>query len=208
MEVLLNGTARRVSYGFLCALPFLDFVAAGARPLRTPPLHQVLGAILFAAAAAAAWVLGARRIVSGAGPGKGLALAGTLLLTPWAVVSLLWIGIGAPFQATPPENRMRFLVLLANSIVVTAGFIALKEELGEARERFFSTLGVTAAIAAGTAYLGCMSLISASYIAKLRAGQAPPMGLLSDVFDVLEFFACTLTYLATAAFAASLGRIG
>lgn len=202
----MNRTARRISYIFLCTLPFLFLVVGGARALRIPGVYQVIGGVLFAVTVTAAWILGARVIGSSAVGRRRLALAGALLVVPFAIMSLLWVGIGAPFQSTPTENRMRFLVLLANSIVVAGAFVALKEELRDAGERFYSTLGFAASIPAGTAYLVCMSFLVGSYVAGLRDGQAPPMGLLSDVFDVLEFVACVLTYLATAAFAASLGQ--
>ena len=205
-EARMNHTARSVSYMFLCTIPFLGIGAAAARPLRIQGVYQAGGAILFALIAIAAWILGARVIGSELTQRRRLAVAGTLLVVPWAMISLLWIGIGAPFQATPTENHMRFLLLLANSIFVTGAFVVLKEELSDAGERFYSTLGFAACIPAGTAYLGCMSLISAAYVARLRDSQAPPMGLLSDVFDVLEFTACVLTYLATAAYAAALGQ--
>jgi hypothetical protein len=72
---------------------------------------------------------------------RRLALAGTLLILPWMMISLLWVGIGAPFQATASENQMRFLLLLANSIIVAGAFVVLKEEMSDAGERLYSTLG-------------------------------------------------------------------
>jgi hypothetical protein len=202
----MNTTPRRLSYIFLCALPFVAFIAAAARPLRITGVYQGIGSVLLVVIVTAAWILGARLISSGEPMTRRLALAGALLVFPWAMISFLWVGIGAPFQATPEENHMRFLLLLANSIVIAGAFLVLKEVLSDAGERWYSTLGFAASIPAGTAYLGCMSLICAAYVARLRDGQAADMGLLSDVFDVLEFVACVLTYLATAAFAASLGR--
>jgi hypothetical protein len=129
-----------------------------------------------------------------------------MLILPWMMISLLWVGIGTPFQATASENQMRFLLLLANSIIVAGAFVVLKEEMSDVGERFYSTLGFAASIPAGTGYLVCMSIISATYLARLRQGQPPSMGLLSDVFDVAEFVACVATYLATAALAASVGQ--
>ncbi len=76
----------------------------------------------------AAWILGARMIASSMVGTRRLALAGALLILPWAIISLLWIGLGAPFQATAPENYMRFLVLLANTVVVGSAFVVLKEK--------------------------------------------------------------------------------
>lgn len=59
----MNRTARRISYIFLCTLPFIDLAVAGVRALRIPGVHQAVGAFLFAAIVIAAWVLGDRKSV-------------------------------------------------------------------------------------------------------------------------------------------------
>ena len=87
---------RRLSYFFLCALPFLLLVVAGVRALRIPGVYQGIGAVLFGAIVTAAWILGARVIASGAAEGRKRAVAGILLVAPWAIISLLWVGIGRP----------------------------------------------------------------------------------------------------------------
>ncbi|MBI3399811.1 MAG: hypothetical protein HY048_00200 [Acidobacteria bacterium] len=102
----MNRTARRISYIFLCTLPFLDLVVVGVRTLRIPGVYQVIGGVLFAVIVIAAWILGARVIGSGAAGGRRLALAGALLIVPFAIISLLWVGLGAPFQATMTENSI------------------------------------------------------------------------------------------------------
>jgi len=202
----MNLAARRISYIFLCTLPFLFLIVGGVRALRIPGVYQGIGGGLFAVTLIAAWILGARVIASGAAGERRLALAGALFVVPFAVISLLWVGIGAPFQATPAENHMRFLVLLANSIVVAGAFVALKEALSDAGERFYSTLGFAASIPAGMAYLVCISMSVASSVAGLPDKQASSAGFLRELYSVLEFVACALTYIATAAFAASLGQ--
>jgi hypothetical protein len=181
-------------------------VVVGVRALRIPGVYQGIGAVLFVVVVAAAWTLGARVIGSRAAGGRTLALPGTLLVVPSAITSLLWVGLGPPFQATPPENHMRYLVLLTNVAVVASAFVALKEVLHEAGERFYSTIGVAASIPAGAAYLVCISMSVANTIAALPATEATSAGFLNALYSVLEFAACVLTYLATAAFATSLGR--
>jgi hypothetical protein len=99
------------------------------------------------------------------------------------------------------------LLLLGNSIIVAGGFLVLKEELRDAGERFYSTAGFAASIPAAIAYVGCMSLSSASYVYAVRDGHAPSASVLSDLFDVFEFVACVTTYLATASFAAALAQV-
>jgi hypothetical protein len=202
----MNRIARRISYVFLCALPFLAAVVVGMRGLRIEGVYQAIGVALLAAIVIAAWTLGARMTGFSAAGTRRLALAGALLILPWAIISLLWIGLGAPFQATASENYMRFLVLLADTAIVASGFVVLKEELYDAGERFYSTLGFAASIPAGTAYLVSISISVASSLVALSAKGATSGGWFREFYSVLEFVACILTYIATAAFATSLGR--
>jgi hypothetical protein len=197
---------RRISYIFLCALPFLDLIIVGVRALRIPGVYQVVGGVLFAVILIAAWILGARVIASAATGKRRLALAGSLLIAPWAIVSLLWVGLGAPFQATLTENHMRFLVLLASSIIVPSAFVALKQELYQAGERFYSTVGFAASIPAGVGYFVCVSMSVAQTMTRLSGDKAPLPAFLDNLYSVLEFVAVILTYVATAAFAASLAE--
>jgi hypothetical protein len=105
-------TARRVSYVFLCIVPFLNFVVVGVRAFRVPGAYQAVGAAYFAAIAIAVWSLSAGAIRADVQDRRLIGLAGTLLVTPFALVALLWVGLGAPWQAIPAENQMRYLVLI------------------------------------------------------------------------------------------------
>jgi hypothetical protein len=189
-------------------LPLLNLIIAGMRPLRIPGIYTVTGCVLFVAIVIAAWILGMRLILSEAAETRRMALAGSLLIAPWAIVSLLWVGLGAPFQATTAENYMRFLVLLASSIIVASAFVALKAELYDAGERFYSTIGFAASIPAGAAYFISVSFSVAQTMARLADDKSPAPALFVNLYSVLEFLAVVLTYTATAAFAASLGKAG
>jgi hypothetical protein len=197
---------RRISYIFLCALPFVDLAVVSVRALRIPGVYQVVGVVLFAVVLIAAWILGARVIVSASAAKRRLALAGSLLIAPWAIVSLLWVGIGPPFQATITENHMRFLVLLASSIIVPSAFVVLKQELYEAGERFYSTVGFAANVPAGVGYFVCVSGYVAQTLTRLGGDKTPFPVFLFNLYSVLEFVAVLLTYIATAAFAVSLAE--
>ncbi len=111
-------TVRRVSYVFLCIVPFLSFVVVGVRAFRVPGVYQAVGVAYFAAIAVATIML--------SGP-----------------LYLIW-------------NTYAFGVFFA------------KEHAGEVPQALHS---------------------------------------LGDTFDLLLFVAGFLTYLATVAFAASLGRV-
>jgi hypothetical protein len=203
----MNDIARRISYVFLCIFPLLVGISAGMRDLRIPGVYQALGVVLFLSIVIAAWFVGGRAIKSGADARRRFALAGTLLIAPWAVISLLWIGLATPWDATAAENEMRYLILLFGSIAVTSGFIVVERLLSEAGERFYSTLGFAANILAGAAYLVWTSFQMGAHAEQVRDGQmSPAIVALSNVFDILLFVACVLTYFSTAAFAASFGQ--
>jgi len=203
----MNPRVRRISYLFLCAFPFLELVVTGARPLRAAGLFQVVGVVQFIAVAIAAWVVGLRSIsLQAEGPGQ-LALAGSLLMLPFGVVSLLWVGIGAPFQATLSENYMRFLVLVWDSILITVGFVVLKDALYGAGERFYATVGLAAALIAGAAYLICLNLSLAQVAMVIRGDKTPLPSLLGHFYGAIEFVACVMTYAATAMFATAMSRV-
>lgn len=202
----MNLSVRRISYLFLCAFPFIFLVVGGLRPLRTAGLSQVVGAALFAVIVAAAWIVGLRMIrLQAEGPGK-LALSGALLIAPYAIISLLWVGIGAPFEATLSENYMRFHVLVWNSILITIGFVVLKDALDESGERFYSSLGFAAALSAGVAYLICLNISVAQVAMLLRGDKTPLPSIVDGFYNAIEFAACILTYAATAMFATAMSR--
>ena len=78
----MNQAARRMSYIFLCTLPYLLLIVGGVRALRIPGVYQGIGAVLFAAILTAAWILGARMILSRAAEARSVALARTLFVMP------------------------------------------------------------------------------------------------------------------------------
>jgi len=199
---------RRVSYAFLCVVPFLNFAVVGVRAFRIPGVYQAMGLVYFAAMAIAAWTLGARVIIAREERERRWAVAAILLILPSTLASLLWVGLGPPLEATPVENRMRYLVLLISTIAVTSGFAVLEQSLQEAGERFYSPLGHALAMLAGAAYLVWNCFFLGLYVVKARGGQTPAALIsLGDSLDALIFIACVLTYLATLTFAVCMGRI-
>jgi hypothetical protein len=198
---------RRIAYVFLSATPFVAFGLAATRPLRIPGVSHVIGAVVFAAISTAAWTLGARAIVVGSDKRRRLAISGALLLTPFALVALLWVGIGAPPVATAAENEMRYLVLTVMVLAATGGLVALRETLSEAGERFYSTLGMAAVLLACPLYLVWEAFAFAVYFAEEHGGEIPPTLVALHPFEsLLQSLSAALAHVATAAFAASLAR--
>src|SRR5438876_4834374 len=201
-------TVRRVSYVFLCIVPFLSFVVFGVRAFRVPGVYQAVGVAYFAAIAIAVWILSAGAIRTDVQNRRLLGLAGILLVTPFALVALLWVGLGGPWQANAAENQMRYLALIVMTTAIAGGFVVLREALNEAGERFYATLGFAAIMLSSPLYLIWNTFAFGAFYGKEHAGAVPAAIVsLRDTFDVLLFVAGFLTYLATASFASSLGRV-
>lgn len=196
--------SRRFCYWFLIAIFIVAIVLDAIRPLRVSPLYQVIGVIQLAAVVWAAWTLGARAITASAREPRLLALAGIFLVTPFALMALLWPGLGPPWVATPPENQMRYLVLAAMTISIVVGFVVFREALGEADK---NSVGFAAILLAGPLYLTFNAFGFGVATAKLHGGETPPAFRdLNSVIDLILFLAGALTYIAAAAFAVSLGQ--
>jgi hypothetical protein len=201
----MNAT-RRISYVFLCVVPFLNFAVVGARALRP---YWFVGFVYCAAMIFAAWNLGGRAARTGTERERRIGLCGGLLILSTVVVALLWVGLAPPFQATAVENRMRYMVLALGSITMTAGYLMLQSVVRELGEDLLSTMAASFAILAGAAYLvwNCHALGVCVILA--RTGRIPTeVTTMSEVLDSLLFAACVLTYLATLTFVFSMGRVG
>src|SRR5207249_12094025 len=109
---------RRVSYIFLCIVPFLSFVVVGVRALRVPGVYQAVGVAYFAAIAIAACTLSAGAIRADVQGRRLLGLDGRLLVTSFGLVALLCVGLGGPLQATAAEDQMRCLVLIVMATAI------------------------------------------------------------------------------------------
>ena len=130
-------------------------------------------------------------------------------MAPFAFIALLWVGIGPPWVATAAENQMRYLVLILMVILATGGLVMLREALSEAGERVYSTLGFAAIMMAGPIYIVWDGLVFATYFNLEHGGEiSPATDSLRAFRDILLSVAGALVYFATAAYAASLARIG
>lgn len=180
-----------------------------------PPLRDALAAVLLLAAIACAWFAGARAIVAADEPGRLLALVGTLLVAPFVLFSLV-PGVGPPHPQPASDNELRFLLLAIDAILVGIGLLALKEALLAAGERMYAALGGAAAAIACPLYVLFALIQRIDYAAaglgwSWAASVADGRGELTPL-DALSiaalFFAGALTYVAIAAFARSLARVG
>ena len=196
--------SRRFCYWFLIAIFIVAIVIGAIRPLRVSPLYQIIGVIQFVVMTVVAWILGARAVTSASREPRLLAVAGIFLVTPFALLALLWVGLGPPWVATPAENQMRYLVLTAMSIAIVVGFVVLREALGESDK---NSVGFATILLAGPLYLIFDAFGFGVATARLHGEGIPPaFHDLNSVIDLILFLAGALTYIAAAAFAVSLGR--
>ncbi len=199
---------RQASYLILCVIPLLIVPLTGSRALRIPVVHESLGILQFGIVAISTWWLARPQVGSQGEREPLLRPAGALLLTPIALIALLWVGLATPWDATPSENKMRYAVLLAGSIGVTAGFFLLKEALAESGEHRFSALALAASSLSGAAYVVWASFQLGDFALRLATGAADPaVAAMNNVFDALLFSASALAYVATAAVAHALWRV-
>jgi hypothetical protein len=205
--VAIEGLAERSSYVFLCLVPLVATALIAPRALRIPIVYQIVGGSMFVAIAAATWTLAIRG--RSTDEANRLAVAGALLLAPFEILTVLWVGLGPPWEATAPENVMRYAVLAVVTVAISGGFVVTRDALAGAGERIRSALGVAAGLLAGGAYLVWLTFELAAWLGHVRVGHAPDaLVALSDAIDIQLFIACALTYLATALVAASMGRVG
>lgn len=201
---------RRLSFVLLCLTPFLVFGIAAVRALRVPGLYHALAGVQLTVVCMAMWRLGGWAIASQAMERRKIATAGTLLVAPWVLFSLI-PGIGLPQQATEAENQLRYGVLLLDGLVMAGGLLVVGDALRDAGERFYSSLGSAAAMLAGPLVLIWamfpLALGGAAMQERSASGQLPLwLSSLQGLSEMLLMSAVFLTYLAATAFAAAFGR--
>ena len=172
------------------------------------PGHAAIGLLIFIVALYCVWRLVGSTLARGATATRTLVLAGTLLIGPWILIGLFWVGRGAPFQASATENQHRYVVLMVNALLVGGGFVVLRDGLRDLGERFVSSAMFAAAIPASGLYLICIAITLAQATMAAQGDRTPLPPSLGHLYDVLEFFACVMTYLSTALAAAAMGRAG
>lgn len=185
-------------------------IAGAMRASGIANVHYGLAAALVAAIVLAGWTLGMGALRSDAVERQRLALAGGLLIAAWAVITI-FAAMGPPHLATLAENTIRYPLILMDAIAIAGGLVVLREALSDAGERFYSTLGFAAIMLASPLYIIFAAVQLGGYRAMERGGsgqEASGIAALDELSLILLFFGVVLTYLATAAFAASLARTG
>lgn len=205
-----GSSSRSFEFPLLCAALLVTLPAAGIRDLHVPVVRELAGAVLCAAIILLAWRVS--RPASDAVPPPPAVLlraGGALLVAPFAWVALLWVGLGTPWDSDARENVMRYGVLLAGAVAVTAGTTVLREALLLAGEGVYGALALAFGTLSGTAYVVWTAFQMGFHASVLANGSASAALIeLNNVLDALLFAAGALAYAATAALAWALARAG
>lgn len=169
---------------------------------------------------ASAWALGLHTMRDLENNKAKTALCGFLLVMPWLLISIFF-GFGPPpdstggWVETSAEQRVRYGILVSAGLFIALGFAFLRQVLHKAGEEMYSLVGITAIMLAMPLfminmmywgeYLSEFFRILAASGSETRPDWFQPLRKLFGMISVVEV---ALTYLATAAFSLSLGRVG
>lgn len=194
----MNAKLENTAFSLLGAAPFVVAGLVAAKPLRAGGIHPFVGFAAFAVITASVFVLARDGFRSE--ERRDMSAAGVLFIMPYALFSLLWVGMATPWDATPGENVMRYEVLAASTIAVTLGFFFVYRVLRDLGERSFSTLMLGLSFLAGAAYLIWNCFQTGYWLVRVNTGGFTPAAVeMNQILDVQLFFATLLTYIATAA---------
>lgn len=168
----------------------------------------------------AAWILGLHAIKKGDMAKKRMATGAFFLIVPTMLVSIFF-GFGPPpekaadWVSTAAEQQVRYSILVIAGIFIAFGSSVLRERLKNDGENFYSNLGFTAVIIAIPLYIINMIFWGFFLTASFRIVVSSAMEKMPEwfvpvrqEFGLISVVEVALTYLATAAFAASLRRAG
>lgn len=202
----------------ILAVCLVVITALFAAPADYPPaLQAAIVALALVGGAVLTWLAGAHVVVRADADDTARLRAASagLLVAPFILFGLV-PGVGPPRDQPAQDNELRYLLLAIDPMLVGAGLLLLKEGLAGAGERFLASVGLAAIVLATPLYVAFALIQRVDYVAvELNWTWAATVsgnlheltGL--DAFSMAAlFFASALTYVATAAFAASLARVG
>ena len=212
---------RNISNVYLSLLPFLTFGIALSLGHANYKTILPIGLLVVSFALLAVWILGAHAIVSSDKEKKHLVITSLMLIAPWILLCSL-SGIGAPpfdkpveYVATATEQQFRYTFLIFGGLAVAFGFALLKEKLKKSAENFYSWIGFIAIMIAAPLFVMNMSyydqFLLETYKVRAASGSDKFPEWFSPVqrqFFVVMVVEVALTFLSTAAFAASLKVAG
>ena len=165
-------------------------------------------------------ILGANYITTKNKENKHLVLSGLLLLSPWLLYSI-FAGMGSPpetyaqWVSNAFEQQVRYSFLIAGGVFLILGFAVLRESTKSTSGNLFSLLGFTTIVIAMTLFILNMIYWHSFLPEVFKTKEAVLSNKLPEWFQpvkkyflVVSIVEVSLTYLGTAAFAASIESAG
>ena len=216
----IYNSKRRIAQIYLSLVPLWAFIFAMAVGYISYKIYLPVWIINMGIMVLAAWSLGLHVIRNHDTERKQLALGAFFLIAPYLLISMFF-GLGPPpetaagWVATATEQQIRYIMLIIAGLFILLGFAVLREKLRNTGEGFYSTIGLTALMVAiplfvvnmifWCAYLPeLFKIVTASGLEKRPEWFRP----IREEFNLLTNVEVAITYLAVAAFAASLRVVG
>lgn len=168
----------------------------------------------------AAWFVSGHVFKSNNTTSKHFAFGAFLLIVPFIFISLLFFWGPPPdspagWVATATEQQARYIMVILAGLCIAFGFSILREKLKDTKGGFYSLLGYTAIIIAiplfiiNIIYWGAY-LVELFKIVSISSSEKMPEWFLptKKLFGLVSLVEVALTYLAIAAFAASMRVAG
>jgi hypothetical protein len=153
---------------------------------------------------------------------RRLVTIGWLMILPWVLISI-FAGMGPLPETlqgwidTETEQHIRYIILIVSGVIFAGGFTLLRDALKKQGETLWSVLGFTAFSIKIVLFILNMNYLGQFMIASIRyfvtAGLAPTQRpewyvAARSQFNGNSMVEVAITYVATAAFAASLRNAG
>jgi len=216
----IKNLKRNVSQIYLTLVPFLVAILGFGVGYISYKIYLPIWIINVCLMVIAAWILGAHVIRNHDVEKKHLVVIASFLIVPWILISIFF-GMGPPpdtaagWVATATEQQVRYSILLIGGVLITFGFAVLREKLKNTGGNFYSLLGFISIMIAIPLFIinmifwGSFLVESFRIFVALASEKMPEWYLpLRNQFGLISVVEVALTYLATAAFAASLKSAG
>ncbi|GAB3953323.1 hypothetical protein GCM10028805_36790 [Spirosoma harenae] len=211
---------QTLSRFYLTLVPFVAAAVALAIGHSKPQLYLPIWLVHALLMAIAVWRLGKNCLTSLDSQQRQRGTIALLVIIPW-IFFTVFAGMGPPptsipdWVATATEQQIRYALLLAGGISITAGLALLADQLRQSGEKTYWLLGLLALGIAlplfilNMAYWGSFLVESFTNFSAASVAKRPDWYLsMRALFSWISDVEVALLYLATAAFGVALQSAG
>lgn len=211
---------QKISFTYLSLVPFLTALSGFTVHNVSYKIYLPLWILNIFLMAVASWTLSGNVIKEKNTINMHLAAGGVLLVSPWMLYSI-FAGMGSPPSTNKEwvdsvfEQQVRYSFLIMGGILMTFGFAVVREKTKEVSGNIYSLIGFTAIVIAMILFILNMSFWHSFLPETFKIAIATSLKEMPDwylpvkkMFSVISIAEVSLTYFATAAFAASLQSAG